>query len=199
MMKRNRRVQMMVAAVLLSVVLTAPGYAEDSPRDRGFMLQVGLGFASTQYTSELNALFRAAERMPGVTRTQINLHLGAGYAVHRNWYLSGLLDGVGDRLSDGRYAIQLNHYLFGVGVQGYPFGTGLVVGAHIGPARYLVDLDVLGTYTSDWGSGYNITLGYDFARRRTGVGFMAGLRIGGSNVEQVTMGYAALIGTVLFK
>ncbi len=128
--------------------------AAQSGESRGFLFQGGLGFAGVSYPDYYEAALDELASIPGVDRIQLNLHLGAGYGIGGGWYGSFLLDGYADRLDDGVNYIQTNTYLYGFGVQGFPLGQGLMLGAHVGPARLVFDSDFLGTDTSDWGVGF---------------------------------------------
>ena len=168
-------------------------------RDRGFLFQIGLGFAGVSYPSDVELLLDALESIPGVSRTRLNLHLGAGYTITPNLYGSFLIDGYADRLDDNIDYLQVNSYLFGFGVIGYPFTTGLVLGAHAGPARQVVDTNFAGSATSSMGFGLSLMAGYDFARRLTGPSLMIGLRFGGATIEDDSIGFATFFGSFLFK
>ena len=168
-------------------------------RDRGFLFQIGLGFAGISYPSDVEMLLDALESSPGVGRTRVNVHLGAGYTINPNLYGSVLIDAYGDRLYDSLDHLQVNTYMFGFGVIGYPFTTGLVTGVHAGPTRQVVDTSFAGSATSPMGLGFSLMAGYDFARRLTGPSLMLGLRFGGATIEGDSVGFATIFGSFLVK
>mgnify|MGYP006281926393 CR=1 FL=1 len=56
---------------------------------------------------------------------------------------------IGDRLFDlSGVSLQLNSYLYSPGIRWYPFTTGLVLGAHAGASRILIQSSSAGTNAS---------------------------------------------------
>lgn len=188
------------ATVMFFLFVSTIGvYGQQADRDRGFLFQIGLGFAGVSYPSDVELLLDTLESTPGVSRTRINVHLGAGYTITPNLYGSFLIDAYGDRLHDSFDHLQVNTYLFGFGIVGYPFTTGLVTGVHAGPARQVVDTSFAGSATSSMGFGLSLMAGYDFARRLTGPSLMLGLRFGGATIEDESVGFATLYASFLMK
>jgi hypothetical protein len=164
------------------------------------MFQIGLGAAEIEWPQELKELMDYAEGQPDIDRVKVHLNLGLGAAISENLYLLGSLQGYGDRLEDsyGDY-VQINAYLFGLGLRWYPFVTGLVLGGDIGAARLVAMGSGVDSSVSDWGNGLGFTAGYDFGRRPTGVSLILGLRIDGMSVEGESVGTAALFLKLAFK
>lgn len=175
-------------------------FAQADSAERGVMFQIGLGTAQIEWPQELKEMMDYAEAQPDIDRVKVHLNLGLGAAVGENLYLLGSLQGYGDRLEDsyGDY-VQINAYLFGLGLRWYPFVTGLVLGGDIGAARLVAMGSGVESAASEWGNGLGFTAGYDFGGRPTGVSLILGLRVDGMSVEGESVGTAALFLNLAFK
>jgi len=175
-------------------------FAQTNGYERGVMCQVGLGAAEIEWPQELKEIMDYAEGQPDINRVKVHLNLGLGAAVSEKLYLIGNLQGYGDRLEDnyGEY-VQINAYLFGLGLRWYPFITGLVLGGDIGAARLVAMSSVAGSEASEWGEGLGFTAGYDFGGRPTGVSLLLGLRFDGMSIENKPVGTTALFLNLAFK
>ncbi|MDZ7794884.1 MAG: hypothetical protein U5P10_14690 [Spirochaetia bacterium] len=175
-------------------------FAQADAQGRGFMFQIGLGAAEIEWPQGLKELMDYAEGQPDIDRVKVHLNLGLGAAVSENLYLLGSLQGYGDRLEDsyGDY-VQINAYLFGLGLRWYPFVAGLVLGGDIGAARLVAMGSGVESNASEWGNGLGFTAGYDFGGRPTGVSLILGLRFDGMSVEGESVGTAALFLNLAFK
>lgn len=189
----------LISLIFLFGISTGVFAQDQQDEERGFYFQFGLGFAGTSYPDEYEQLLDALEDAPGVDRTRVNIHLAVGYAITQNLYGIFLIDGTGDRLDDGVDYIQTNTYFFNAGVRYYPFDTGLVLGAHLGPSRIVLDTDFAGSASSDMGFGGGIMFGYDFDRTLTGFSGILGIRLNGASIEGDSVGTAALFLSLLWK
>jgi hypothetical protein len=171
-----------------------------SAQERGVMFQIGLGTAEIEWPQELKEIMDYAEDQPDIDRVKVHLNLGVGAGVGENLYLMGSLQGYGDRLEDsyGEY-VQINAYLFGLGLRWYPFVTGLVLGGDLGAARIVSMGSGFASEASEWGRGLGFTAGYDFGGRPNGVSLILGLRFDGMNVDGESVGTAALFLNLAFK
>jgi hypothetical protein len=155
------------------------------------MFEVGGGPALISYGSLADAYFSAAQSY-GADRSQLFIDLDAGYALGKKLYLTGGIDGGGDRFSQGSSYIQINSYLYRIGLRYYPFETGLLLGLDGGAARLVISSNVGIGSTSDWGYGAGGTIAYDFTRKQTGFGLVLGVRteyltVGGSPISDVAL------------
>lgn len=164
---------------------------------RGFLFQGGLGFVGIAYPNDLEDVLSSVEDA-GVDRVQLNLHLGVGFGIGGNLYASFLIDGYADRLDDGIDYLQLNTFLYGFGIHGYPFGTGLVLAGHVGPARTVLQSSI-GDDTSPWGQGFNLMIGYDFIPTIDGSGFLVGLRLGSALIDGESIGLATVFASYTYR
>ncbi len=188
--------------IIVMLICVAGGglFAQADVPERGVMFQIGLGTAQIEWPQELKELMDYAEAQPEIDRVKVHLNLGLGAAVNEKLYILGSLQGYGDRLEDsyGDY-VQINAYLFGLGLRWYPFTTGLLLGGDIGAARLVAMGSGIDSETSDWGNGLGLTAGDDFGGRPTGVSLILGLRFDGMSVEGDSMGTAALFLNLAFK
>ncbi len=190
----------MLTIVLLFGFAGGGLFAQTNGPERGVMFQIGAGTAQIEWPQELKEMMDYAEAQPEIDRVKVHLNLGLGAAMSEDLYLLGSLQGYGDRLEDsyGDY-VQINAYLFALGLRWYPFVTGLVLGGDIGAARLVAMGTGVSSVTTDWGRGLGFTAGYDFGGRRTGVSLILGLRIDGIRVEGESVGTAALFLNLAFK
>lgn len=194
-------VRKMFVVLGATIFFAYPAFSQavETEDERGFFFQLGLGLAAVEYPGEYDDLIETLAEASGVTRTRLNLHLGFGHLVTRNVYVILLLDATGDRLDDGVNYLQTNTYFFNGGIRYYPFGTGLVLGIHGGPARVVMNTDFVGSEVSDFGFGGGGMFGYDFDPSPTGFSGMVGVRLNAASIESETTATAALFLSLLWK
>ena len=186
--------------IILLALLAGAAYAQSPPPEdqRGFMLQLGLGGASVDYSEDMNAMIDLWEAF-GADRITLYLDFGFGFAMTQKTYLLFSLSGTGDRLSYGSDYYQRNTLLYAAGLRYYPFTTGLVLGADLGAARMVVKDSTGSSFTSDWGSGVRFVVGYDFARRLRGFTGILGLAVTGATIEDQESSSAQIFFSLAWK
>lgn len=80
------------------------------------------GSGSVSYGDDLDNVLELLDSL-GADRTTLYLDLGIGYALTANLYAAGSISAFGDRFEYKTEMMQLNTYLYGLGVKYYPFGT----------------------------------------------------------------------------
>lgn len=186
---------LLVAVLVLSAVML---FSEEKIEERGFYFGIGGGPAVVVYPEPLNSALDAIEDS-GVDRITIDINLSIGGAIGDKTYLLGSVSGYGDRLDDGIYYLQVNTYLYAIGVRYYPFTTGLVLGTDIGRTIMVVQSTYSSDVESDPGFGYNVLLAYDFDRTKTGFAFQLGLKVGGYDIEGETVQAGSLFFNLVWK
>jgi hypothetical protein len=198
---RNCNHKLIFFSALLAITVAALPAAEtdsDEERERGFYFELAAGPAAITYGAELDAGLGVAD-LYGVDRTQICLSLSAGWAVSQNVYLGASIDGGGDRFDDGFNFIQINNYVYGLTLRGYPFGTGLLLGLQGGFAAVGVVSDIGLEGTSPPGYGGGLTVAYDFASRPTGFSVTIGTKLNVLFIEEEAMSVAGAYLSLLWK
>ncbi len=188
------------AGLFLSFLLSA-ALANAAEEKRGFYLDVGLGAATVKYGDELDDALDLLEDND-FDRTTLSLDLTAGGAVLPNLYVVGSISGFADRFDDGDEDLQLNTYLFGVGLRYYPLPSKkhLQLGLDAGLAKIVAtssfdDDDI----TSDTGSGFKLSVAWDFDSTLKGPAFMLGMQFMTASVEDVDFSGGSLFARFVFK
>ena len=183
--------------LLFSAVL-----AHAAEEKRGFYLDVGLGAGSARYGDEVDDALDLLEDND-FDRTTLGLDLVIGGAVLPNLYVVGSVSGFADRLDNDDENLQLNTYLFGVGVRYYPLPSKkhLQLGADVGLANMVLDtsFDEVGDYTSDNGTGLKLSVAWDFDSTLRGPAFMLGVQFMTASIEDVDFTGASLFARFLLK
>ena len=109
--RNGLRVTLVLLGMMAAVVLPAQ---ETQPAQRGFLFQIGLGGAYVSYGPSTDAMLSLVTSY-GLTRIDIALDLGAGWAVTQDMYALALIDGFSTRIGDNSNYIQVNSYLYGGG------------------------------------------------------------------------------------
>jgi hypothetical protein len=188
-----------IALIALSIAAFAPLTAAAAEGPRMALLQLGGGLAIPVYPADLETAISEAESQPGVNRITLSLDLGLGIAVSQEAYLMGRIDGCGDRLYDSSGYLQLNMYLFSLGVRYYPMVTGLYIEGAGGASRGVLDTSVGTTVSPDFGFGYGVALGYDFTRSVRGFGLLLEARYLGLTIESEQAGCVMLTVDLCWK
>jgi hypothetical protein len=169
--------KLLMAVVFLGII-SSPVFSQTSERYRGFYLDVGLGFGGISYGEEIDDLLEWVDDN-GVDRMTMSLDFSIGGAVSQNLYVVGSFVGFGDRLSKSSDYMQMNAYIFGLGVRFYPLFSmkHLQLGADAGLGFMVFGSSVAGVDTvveSDPGFGVKISVAYDFDSTMTGPALLLG-------------------------
>ena len=197
-MNRKRFISSLLFIIVLSTVV---GYAVENTEDlskRNFLFQIGAGPSYISYGSELDSIISDAD-LYGISRMQLNLNFGFGWAVSEKDYILLSVNGLGDRYDDGYDHIQLNSYLYAVGLRRYPFDTGLVFGIDAGLGKEVFQSSFGDEYISPSGFGLGLVAAYDFTRNPTGFGIEIGIRLDRIVIEQEAVAGASLFLDLLWK
>ena len=180
--KTKRWTAVLVACLLLMLAAGVAQAQETEGRRRGFMLEFGLGLGYITYGENYDAALQSFI-VPGVDRLNFSLNLALGGAINQNVYLVGVAEGFASRLYDSyNNYIQVNSYLFGLGLRIYPFHTGLQLGLDAGYA--IMNEDDNGNvadYPSGWGVAASI--GWDVSRRATGFSAILGIKANYNSID----------------
>lgn len=155
--------------IALILALAVPAFAQQ-PVQRGVLFQIGAGPSFPSYPSEVAYLLAYLESEPGVDHIKVAVDIALGFPVMDTSYLMLRADGFGDRFSYLGEYLQLNSYLYSIGVRHYPSGTGIYAEAGLGASAMVVMGTDIITETSEFGSGFGLALGYDFNRNPRGFG-----------------------------
>lgn len=195
-MKNKLAMTGLFAALILSV--GQAGAAEDR---RGFYLDVGLGAGNVKYGEQVDDALDLLEDND-FDRTTLSLDLTMGGAVLQNLYVVGSISGFADRFDDGDEDLQLNTYLFGVGVRYYPLASRkhLQLGLDAGLAKMVVQSSVDNDdFTSDTGSGFKVSLAWDFDSTLRGPHFLLGVQYTNASIDDVDFSGGSLFARFIFK
>ena len=177
-------------ALLLALVfgLAFPSLALAEDGQGIFISQVGIGAAMPSYPSAVEYLFSAAESSPGVDRIKFSLDIAAGLSVSPGYYIMARIDGMGDRVFDSADYLQLNLYLYSMGLRAYLPESGLYAEAGAGGSRAIASSSTGGSSASDFDFGYALAMGYSFSRSRRGIGLGLEARYLGLSIDNESCG-----------
>jgi hypothetical protein len=155
--------------IALILALAVPAFAQE-PVQRGVLFQLGAGPSFPSYPAEVEYLLDYMESEPGMVRVKVAVDIALGFPVMDTSYLMLRMDGFGDRFEYLGEYMQLNSYLYSIGLRHYPSGTGLYAEAGLGASAMVVMGTDMITETSEFGSGFGLALGYDFNKSPRGFG-----------------------------
>jgi len=156
--------------LVLGSVLAAQ---EENSRQGRFLFQFGGGPNFPFYDSATETLFSAIDAQAGVTRTKLALDLEFGYGLSpTTMFLAGMI-GTGDALSYGGNTMQLNLYLYHLGLRWYPGAKGFYLSGLVGATKGLLMLNGSALSGSNFGTGAGLAIGNEFSSRNRG--FTVGL------------------------
>ncbi|OQY38528.1 MAG: hypothetical protein B6229_05725 [Spirochaetaceae bacterium 4572_7] len=184
--------------LVLFVLLGAFIFADGGENKRGFYLSFGGGPAYVSYTKELDDVLTMIEDLGG-DRITFSMNLSLGYAVTDNLYAIGNITAYGDRIDKDKDYMQINTYLYAVGIKYFPFTTGLFLGTNFGTSVMLLQSNLTETISSEPGTGLDFVLGYDFDRTSTGFGLQIGIKASGYTVEDDTIGASTFFVNLVWK
>jgi hypothetical protein len=188
-----------IALITLSIAVFAPMTAAAAEGPRMALFQLGGGAAFPSYPSAVETLLSDAESQPGVDRINLSLDLGLGIALTQQGFLMARIDGVADRLFDSSDYLQMNMYLYSLGVRYFPMTTGLYIEGSGGASRAVVQTSAGTTSASDFGFGYGVALGYDFTRSVRGFGLLLEARYLGLTIDSEQAGCIMLTVDLCWK
>jgi hypothetical protein len=163
--------------LLIFLGITFVAFPQTNEEHRYFYVDAGIGFSIISYRSILNDIFKLIDGY-GFERRAISLDLSIGWAVSQNLYIVSSLCGFGDRLYQSSDYLQLNTYLFGIGIRLYPlpskkyfqFGIDMGLGKMVMQSS-IYEMDDL---VSESGISTKISVAYDFNSTMTGTSFLLG-------------------------
>lgn len=155
--------------VVLITFIFAVNINAQSQRN-GLLFQLGIGPGWPSWPSDFEDLLSYADSQPGVDRIKLALNLGLGLPINDKTYVLGRIDGVADRVYDSSDYIQMNVYLYSLGLRYYPSVTGFYVDGNLGASRAVMQISGVGSESSDWDTGFGVGLGYNFSKKPTGFG-----------------------------
>jgi hypothetical protein len=183
-MRRSARSFARSWLLVIALVFVA-GFAFAQEKQRGFMIQLGVGPSAISYNGY-------SPSFSGVQKLELGLDLALGWAITQDMYLGASALGEATRFYDdfGNYA-QMNNYLFGGCIRAYPFHTGLLLGLDAGFAKEVLDTS-MGSASSPNGWGAAALVAWDFAGGATGFSFILGLlgfdmEISGDSIRGITL------------
>jgi len=195
--------QKFVAAMvfIVSFFVMAPdlAFSQDNADDtrRGLLAQIGLGPAYPQYPSDIESELTYLDSIPGIDRTKLSLDLELGFPIERNLYIMAGIMGSADRLEGPGGWMQINLYLYALGLRGYL--GGLYAEALAGSSKAVIDTS-WGSYASSTSSfGYGGALGYDFFPKHHGVSLSLEARYNVFNIEGTEVGDFMFLLNLLYK
>lgn len=178
-----KHVRIAAAALFVLLALSPLAAQTRAERDRGFLLDIGLGLGKPVYDSATASVLDPLAADPTITHVTVGLDLGLGYSIGPKSYLILRASGVGDRYDDSIDFLQMNLYLYSIEGRFYPFTTGLFLEGGIGASRAVMQDSFFGTTVSDFGSGAGFGVGYEFSSRKTGFTLAAKVRVMTLSIE----------------
>jgi hypothetical protein len=175
----------------LLLIIAFLGLISSAFADAPFFIQIGGGYSFISYPADLADTISEVESYPGVSRIPLALDVAGGISIAPDSFLMLRLDCTGDRLSYGTNWVQINSYLYSIGVRHY-WRRFFVDGA-LGMARIVTQLNSVSDYSlSDPGFGIGGGVGYDFAGNQQRFGAILeahgdALYIDGDNVSNISL------------
>jgi hypothetical protein len=185
-MSEEEHVNRSLAFVLCAVMsLMIPSIVSAQERSRSLLFQFGIGYGAANYPTGLESALQFMESMAGVERTKVGIGMGLGIAVAEKGFLMFRVDGTGDRFDDSQGFMQVNLYLYSVGLRWYPSTTGLYVEGNAGSSAAVVQFSDSAMVASRPGFGLGGAIGWDFAKGKTGSGFVVEARANMLDIEDI--------------
>ena len=156
--------------IVLIATLAAPTLAASQDSGRGVLFQLGAGASFPSYPSQVETVLSYMDSVPGIDRLKLSLDIALGAAISQQAYVMARVDGMADRLYDSHDFIQLNLYLYSLGLRYYPSVTGFYGEGGAGASREVLQSSVAGDTASDFAFGFGAAIGYDFNRNARGFG-----------------------------
>jgi len=161
----------------------------------------GLGWTGITYPKNLQELMNTIENIPGVSRTCVEFDfLGFYFPVNQHRTAIGfIINGAGDRVSEGGIWVQINQYIYGASVMHFVsrnIGDGFFLRGDLGLARMVVQTTFGNASSSDAGFGFLAGAGY--AIPFTGTRILLNFNFSYHNIESETVSKVAISGGLLF-
>ena len=191
------------------LLITGGLWGQEEPEKRGMSLCLGLGWAPLiSYPSGPDATVKQLRALAGVTETDITLNLDLAFYLGKTQFegreratyysLSVGIDGYATRLEDWSGSLQINNYVYGIGVQTQ---TGNWISrVLVGPAVAVAQLtagEIEVTAKSDWGYGVSTQIGWDF-NPTGGFGVLLGANSSFSFIQSKHYGQAGLFAALTY-
>ena len=106
--------------IVLIATLAAPTLAASQDSGRGVLFQLGAGASFPSYPSQVETVLSYMDSVPGIDRLKLSLDIALGAAISQQAYVMARVDGMADRLYDSHDFIQMNLYLYSLGLRYYP-------------------------------------------------------------------------------
>jgi hypothetical protein len=175
--------QIVLFALFGAAILFEPLGLSAEEGQRAVLFQLGAGPAYPAYPAQTETVLSYAEAQAGVERMKLSLDLALGIALNQQGFLMARIDGTGDRLYDSSDYLQLNLYLYSLGLRYYPLTTGFYLDAGGGASRAVIQASTGETYASEVGFGYGLAAGYDFNVSPRGFGLSLEARYLGLEID----------------
>lgn len=186
--------------VIVFILIATFLFSQEIIEKRGFYFGIGGGPAVIKYPEPTESMLNELENtIVGLQRIQLEIDLTIGWAINDKTYLVGVLTGFADRLEDSTGSLQLNTYLYAIGLRYYPFTTGLLLGGDLGASKMLIQNSAAEDSVSDFSYGYNLIAAYDFDSTKTGFTFQLGVKVGGYEIEGEVVTGVCLFGDLVWK
>jgi len=186
---------MLVIALSMAALLA---WAQNE--NRGLLFQLGLGASFPSYPSDLGTVLDEVAALPGVTRVQIDLDVELGIPIVQQSYLMLGVNGCGDRLQDSAGDwMQLNMYLYSVGIRYYVEVSGLYGEVDIGGSNAVLDSSVGSTISNTTQFSWGGVIGYDFFPRHRGLSLALEGRYNAYNIDGTLVPTFAAVLDLLYK
>jgi hypothetical protein len=184
---------------VLITALAAPAIVTSQEAGRGTLFQIGAGAGFPFYPEGIEAAFSNLDSMPGVDRTKVSLDLALGFAFSQQGYFMARIDGLGDRLSINDEYMQMNLYLYSLGLRYYPEVTGFYIEGDAGASAGVVMISTGVTSVSSFGFGYGAGIGYDFTTKARGFGLCLEAKYDGLTIDSEQAGVLMLTLALCWK
>lgn len=177
----KRIILLCCSCILCALAMSAPLSAQEDRRSVLFEIGAGLGFPG--YPAEVEAVLSAVGGQPGVDRVKVGVEISLGIALSQNAFLMASMDGTGDRLTDYSDYMQVNLYLYSLGLRYYPRTTGFYLEGDLGSSACVTQASFIESEASNLGFGWGAALGYDFNDSPRGFGLSLEARFNGLEIE----------------
>ncbi len=185
--------------IVLIATLAAPTLAASQDSGRGVLFQLGAGASFPSYPSQVETVLSYMDSVPGIDRLKLSLDIALGAAISQQTYVMARVDGMADRLYDSHDFIQMNLYLYSLGLRYYPSVTGFYIEGGAGASREVLQSSVAGDLASDFAFGFGAAIGYDFNRNARGFGLCVEAKYDNLTIENEQVGALMLTLNLCWK
>ena len=185
--------------IVLIATLAAPTLAASQDSGRGVLFQLGAGASFPSYPSQTEAALSYMDSLPGVDRLKLSLDVALGAAISQQAFVMARIDGIADRVYDSSNWVQLNFYLYSLGLRYYPSVIGFYVEADAGASKAVGQSSLGGGTSTDLSYGFGAALGYDFNARARGFGLAIEAKYNVLEIENQQLGALMLTLNLCWK